>query len=172
MANSYKPGDGYLPIIGKLELNEIDKETLQLQWVSELNYADGKAVKCRRNYTLIKISVFVAGVLIPVFANIKFSYEITDNFQFSNLALTTILGVIVAIGTGLNQILKYEERWNLYRRNAELLKNEGENYFGLGGAYKEASDHQHAFRDFNSNIAAIKKQDVANYFEKVISKKE
>ena len=168
----YQPGDNYLPIIEKLQLTDADKQLMHIQWINEMNYADNKAVVCKRYHTFIRLIVFIAGVIIPILSNTKFEVRMGDKFTFSNLTLITILGVVVAIGIGLNQILKYEDRWNLYRRNAELLKNEGENFIGLGGAYHEAADHQHAFRDFNTNIASIKRQDVSNYFEKVLSKEK
>ena len=80
-----------------------------------------------------------------------------------------MLGIIVSIGTGLNQIYKYEDQWMNYRRNAELLKSEGENFFGLGGAYRASENHEAALRDFNTNVSNIKRQDVSNYFEKVVT---
>ena len=169
MAKKIKPGDEFKHLIDKVQLNDIDKESLRVQWVNELNYADKKAVQSRRMFTCIKLIVFIAGVLIPVFANIHLQF-CAGNLSIDNVLITTLLGICVAIGTGVSQIFKYEDRWNLYRRNAELLKSEGENFFGLGGAYRNALDHQHALRDFNTNVASIKKQDVANYFEKVMSK--
>lgn len=171
MKNTYKAGDDFKNLIEMIQLTDIDKETLRVQWLNELNYADAKAGENKRKLNQIKLLVFVSGVLIPVFANVKFNLQYGP-FEFSNLLLTTILGVAVSIGTGLNQIFKYEDQWMLYRRNAELLKSEGENFFGLGGAYSASESHQRAVHDFNTNVGAIKRQDVSSYFEKVITKKE
>lgn len=54
--------------------------------------------------------------------------------------MASILGLIIAIITALNRHLTLDSKWRHYRLNAELIRDEGEDFFALANFYKNCKD--------------------------------
>ena len=44
--------------------------------------------------------------------------------DFQTRIISSIIGGIIAVSTGITQLEKYQENWILYRTSAELLKKD------------------------------------------------
>jgi hypothetical protein len=82
----------------------------QIQWHSR------KARQNKQKFRLYQIIILIAGAIIPII-NLA---GIGDQTRI----MSSIIGVIIVIITGLTQLEKYQENWILYRTSAELLKKE------------------------------------------------
>ena len=67
-------------------------------------------------FRICQIIILVAGAIIPIInvANIGDSQRI----------ISSIIGGLIVVITGLTQLEKYQENWILYRTTTELLKKE------------------------------------------------
>ena len=60
--------------------------------------------------------------------------------------IATILSALVAISVGLNNLLKFQEKWTLYRATSELLKSEKLKFKVNAGEYGN-TDSEKLFYD-------------------------
>ena len=64
----------------------------------------------------------VASALIPIINAASIAESHIADYQAS--MISSIVGGIIVVVTGLTQLEKYQENWILYRTNSELLKKE------------------------------------------------
>jgi hypothetical protein len=100
-------------------------------------------------------------LLIPVIEQTKLNWNIFD----WNLKVISILGLIVAALTTLNRQLGFEEKWRHYRKTAEAMRNEGDDFFALSGEYEKYQTHKEAFRAFTKTVTIFKRLEVNTYIE-------
>ena len=62
------------------------------------------------------------------------------------------LGAVVAAASAVEGFFRFGERWQHYRRTAEVLKAEFWRYSQLSGPYKDSPDHSHAFSTFVERV--------------------
>jgi hypothetical protein len=82
----------------------------QIHWHSK------KARQNKQKFRLCQIIILIAGEIIPII-NVA---DIGDKTRI----MSSIIGGIIVIITGLTQLEKYQENWILYRTSSELLKKE------------------------------------------------
>jgi Protein of unknown function (DUF4231) len=82
----------------------------QIKWHSQ------KARRNKSRFRLYEIIVIFSGAIIPI-VNIISADLVTR-------LVSSILGGMIAIVTGITQLEKYQENWILYRTTAEILKKE------------------------------------------------
>ncbi|WP_299210826.1 DUF4231 domain-containing protein [uncultured Dokdonia sp.] len=164
--NSKENFKSYHQLIELSELSETDKILFKISWLDYLKYLDRLAIKDSLFFNILQLLVIIVGILIPVIEQSKLNSEI----GISSITVISILGLTIAIATALNRHFKFEERWKHYRRNAEIIRNEGEDFFGLTGNYENAQNQKDAFKKFIENITAIKRQEVDTFIIKVRKK--
>jgi hypothetical protein len=99
--------------VSKTETPDYKKERLQFQ----IEWHSGKARHNKKMFRLYEIIILVSGAIIPIVNAIDYG-------DFQTRSISSILGGIVVISTGLSQLEKYQENWILYRTSTELLKKE------------------------------------------------
>ena len=77
----------------------------------------------------------------------------------------------MAISAAVEEFFRYGERWQHYRRTAELLKMEGWHFFQLSGPYRRFDSHAEAYRAFAARVEDIIQPSVEVYFSEVASEK-
>jgi hypothetical protein len=63
------------------------------------------------------------------------------------------------------QFVQYSEAWSHYRKNAELIRMEGEDYLALSGRYAKFDTHDQAFTKFIQVITTYKRREVESFME-------
>lgn len=156
----------YEAMIENEELQEGDKLLLKTIWLKYLKYLDQLAIKDSIFFHSLQLIVIIAGVLIPVIEQSKLNYEL----GMSSITIISILGLTVAIATALNRHFKFEERWKHYRKSAEIIRSEGEDFFARTGNYKNADSSSEAFKDFVELITNVKRQETNTFITRVRKK--
>ena len=77
------------------------------------------------------------------------------------LAFATSLGV--AASAGIEEVMKFGERWRHYRRTAELLKTLGWQYLMLNGQFRRYHSHADACASFTERVEDTLNEDVEGY---------
>src|SRR4051794_17650928 len=81
----------------------------QIDWHSE------KARHNKIRFRLYQIITLIASAIIPII-------NVANIGDFQTSIISSIIGGIIVVPTGLTQLEKYQENWILYRTSSELLK--------------------------------------------------
>ncbi|MCK8520191.1 DUF4231 domain-containing protein [Aquimarina sp. D1M17] len=98
-----------------------------------------------------KSLVIVFSALIPFAAGFV---EANKNLWYLNYVIG-VLGMLVAILTGVSSLLKYQEKWVKYRTTSEALRHEKFLYLTGSGAYKDKKDPFHILVTRVENIITM-----------------
>lgn len=90
-----------------------------------------RALLNKRLSTIVKISVIVLAASITVLSQIE--------YEFKNVSLA-VMASLIAVLTGVSDLLKVNEKWIKYRKTAEALKHEKFLFKGKAGAYDGLDD--------------------------------
>jgi hypothetical protein len=96
----------------------IDRLEDQIAWY------DKRSGYCQRMYKGLKLSTLGAAALIPLLAGLSVTPWVTG-----------IVGALVVVLEGIQQLNQYHDRWIAYRSTAEALKHEKFLHAGSAGPY-------------------------------------
>lgn len=150
----------YNSIVGKLQLDEVKKEIIKSTWLDYFLLADKNAMGSWRVYNVSQIIIIVIGLLIPLVEKLCHKYLLG-----TNLTWVSILSLTVAIITSLNRQMNFEAKWRHYRRTAEAMRNEADDFFALSGVYEKFATHDEGYRYFITTITTFKRNEVSGYIE-------
>jgi hypothetical protein len=159
IARTTRTDEYFLQIIQELELTRLQHEFLRLRWLNQVRWASRKAASAQRWYRILRITTIVGGVVIPALVALD-----TPGLDWVVFAL----GLVVALAAAIDGFLHYGDRWPHYRRMAEVLKSEGWQFLQLSGPYAAATTHAVAYPTFATNVEAILRPDVEEYFTTVV----
>ena len=89
---------------------------------TQIGWYDAKSQRAQFLYKRVKLVEFVCGALVPLMANIHGT-------------VTAILGAIVIVLEGLQQLNQWHHNWITYRSTCEALRHEKYSYMARSGAY-------------------------------------
>lgn len=139
--------------MSKIELPEdYKKERLQFQIV----WHSDKARHNKKMFRLYEIIIIITGAMIPIVNAIDF-------IDIQTRIISSILGGIVVILTGLSQLEKYQENWILYRTSTELLKKEKYYFENDVGDYSGLSGDK-KMKLLVKNVESIVSAETSKYF--------
>jgi hypothetical protein len=160
-------------IITKM-LEEIDLEVYQKEYLQgrfiDILYDDFDlvAIKNKIAFQILRLTALVAGVLVPIVANLN------DNIVLINLnktALITILGILSSISYGFLQLFQNEKVWLHHRETFEILRTEGYKFLNLAGQYGGYNSHKLAYPHFANILEELIKMDIKAYSQ-LLDKRE
>src|SRR5919201_3854843 len=101
----------------------------QIQWHSK------KARQNKLRFRLYQIIILIASAIIPI-------VNVASIGDLQTRIISSIIGGIIVVITGLTQLEKYQENWILYRTSAELLKKEKYFYESNVGDYSNPDEKE------------------------------
>jgi hypothetical protein len=99
----------------------------QIEWHSN------KATYNKLRFRQVQIITLVASAIIPII-------NVANIADLQTRIISSVLGGIIVVTTGLTQLEKYQENWILYRTSAELLKKEKYFFENSIGEYSNPSE--------------------------------
>ncbi len=150
-------------LLDKLELDNLQKQSLKRRWLDQVVWADKKADECRRLHYRFRLTTIIGGVILPALVGVNMQID-RDNpiarwFPYVPFALSQV----VAVSAALAEFGSYGDRWKNYRKMAEDLKAEGWQYIQLSGSYEGAMSHEVGYAQFAGQVENVIKSDVKNY---------
>jgi hypothetical protein len=100
----------------------------QIEWHSK------KARDNKIRFRLYQMITLIASAIIPII-------NIANNGDTTRI-ISSIIGGIIVVVTGITQLEKYQENWILYRTSSELLKKEKYFFENSVGEYSNLDDPQ------------------------------
>ena len=110
---------------------------------------------------LLQLSVIGLSLVIPVLETSKLN---TNLFNW-DIPLVSVIGIMVAALTAANRQFGFEEKWRHYRMAAEMMRNEGDDFFALAGRYEQFDSHEKAFAQFIKTVTTSKRAETNSYVE-------
>ena len=107
----------------------------------QINWYSKKSTRNKQLHLWMRGLVIVFSAIIPFAAGFV---ETNPDFIYLNYIIG-ILGMLVAILTGISSLMKYQEKWVKYRTASETLKHEKFLYVTKSGEYKSQGDHFSTF---------------------------
>jgi hypothetical protein len=101
----------------------------QIRWHSR------KARQNKLRFRQFQIITLVASAIIPIINVVPIGRD-----DVPTRTISSIIGGIIVVVTGLTQLEKYQENWILYRTSAELLKKEEYFFENNVGEYSNLND--------------------------------
>jgi hypothetical protein len=105
-----------------------DDPTMQ-RLEDQIEWYDGRSDRNQRIFKLLKIVVIASAALIPFLAALPVPTWAAG-----------VLGVVIAVTEGVQQLNQYHANWIAYRSTCEALKHEKFLYLGKAGPYAASSD--------------------------------
>ena len=103
----------------------------------QIAWYDDRSGRNQRCYKVMKITVIVLAALIPLLSGLNIPSIALAGVPAWVLG---ILGALIAIIEGIQQVGQYHENWISYRSTVESLKQEKFLYLAKAGAYAAAAD--------------------------------
>ena len=94
-----------------------------------------KASENKTKHHILQIVIIASGALIPIINSIPYS-------DIEVRIISSILGGIVIVITGMIQLKKYQENWIQYRTTEEILKKEKFLYLNSAGEYSNLDEEE------------------------------
>ena len=95
----------------------------------QLGWYERNSARCKRWFHRLKVLQIVVAACIPVTAALG-----------ASAAVAGVLGAVIVVVEGLQQLFQYQQNWTSYRATAESLKHEKYLYLSRAGAYRDAAD--------------------------------
>lgn len=137
-----------------------DKEYIESRVNDQIEYYDNQSVKGRNWYKGLTMVQIVCGALVP------FLSGFSANIPYSEWIIG-LLGVFVAISTGMLALNKYQERWINFRTTCETLRHL--KYLYLTGSTPYNSEN--SLNNFVNDVEAIiskENSDWGAYTKKIV----
>ncbi len=104
--------------------NDVTLERLE----DQIRWYDKKSASCQRWFKWLKAITMISGVFVPVFA---------VSAKGKNLA--ALLGIIIVLAEGFQQLNQFQTNWTSYRSTCEALKHEKYLFLAQAGPYEAAT---------------------------------
>lgn len=150
----------YLHVIDNLDLQQTEKDLVKIVWLDYFLLLDKSAKKGVYSSNISQIVIIFFSLIIPVIEVIPD----VPKLPFG-LSIISLISIMIALITALNRQMNFDARWKHYRKNAEMMRNEGDDFFALSGSYKKFKTHSDAFKDFSTAITLFKRQEINQYFD-------
>ena len=111
------------------------------QWKEQQAYHSRKARAFKQRHQLLQAIIVIGALVVPILLNLDGVPAI----------IPTLVSVLVAVATGVENVFKYGENWVAFRRTSEMLKREQRMYIARAEAYANAN----AFDVFVQRVEAI-----------------
>jgi len=151
----------YDKLINAVDMEDGQKLVLKTAWLEYLKSCDKNAWNGWWNHHIFSIFIIVISVLIPLLDNS--TSEITVlGVEFGPAG---ILGLVIAIATGISAHWQFESRWRHYRLQTEIMRAEGEDFFALSNKYSKYQNHKEALKEFIGIVTLFKRKEVEVYIK-------
>jgi hypothetical protein len=128
----------------------------------QINWMEGKAAHNQKKYKQLKVMEIVSAASIPFFAGFS---------EWKSFSIVTgLLGVVIVILNGVQQLYKYHENWLTYRTTIEQLRREKILFESGSDPYNDADAFQKFVQNFEAILASENKVWKANWMQKAEQK--
>jgi hypothetical protein len=122
----------------------------QIEWHSK------KARHNKLRFRQLQITILVASAIIPII-------NVANIGDVQTRIISSIIGGIILVITGVTQLEKYQENWILYRTSAELLKKEKYFFENNAGEYSKV-DGPEKNKLLVERVESIVSSETSKYF--------
>jgi len=138
----------------------MDKDTyLKTRVEEQINWMEKKSKLNQRWYKILKLIELLSAAAIPFLAGF---YKLYSYFPL----LTGILGIVIVLCNGLQQLYRFHENWITYRTTIESLKREKFLFESGAEPYNDGDSFGLFVQHFEELLANENKKWKTNWLEK------
>jgi hypothetical protein len=153
-------------VVDSLQVSELHKSYLKSRWLDQVLWMEGKAQQNSYRHHALRVVTLICGLIIPVLAGLSLDAALSTFTKYS----IVVLGLVVAISTGLEELFQFGTKWRHYRQTVEGLKIEGWRFFQLADRYRRFASHAEAYPSFADRIEDIFHSDTQVYIAEVVAR--
>lgn len=147
----WNDASGVLESITELEPDQM--KIIKARWIDQGRRSDALWRNQRLAYYSFRVPIIIGAATVPVLASLQVPH-----------LLTAMVGLGVAVLTGLDSFMHYGVRWQHQRRAATALSFEGWSFLELSGPY-EGLLRAPAYRLFIKRIEELNERLEMNYLD-------
>jgi len=136
------------------DLDEKERDIVRLRWLDSAERYDRLWRGHRLIYYGFRVPIIIGAATVPVLA----SLEVPK-------VATALVGLGVAILTGLDSFFRFGLLWQQQRRASADLEAEGWEFLELSGPYAEHDEHKGAYTMFLGRLEAMNRQLATSYLD-------
>jgi hypothetical protein len=150
-------------LVGTIELPEIEKQALESRFIDRVLWAEKRATDARRAYYGLRLTAILGGVLVPSLVSLNIGETGAQVVRW----ITFGVSLLVAMAIATEEFFHFGDRWRHYRQTAELLKEEGWEFFQRTGDYRNRT-HAECFPTFARRVERLVHEDVEKFVTQVV----
>ena len=135
------------------DLTSEQRTIVRSRWLDQGKRYDALWRNQRLAHHWFRVPIIIGAATVPVLAGLNVSR-----------VATALVGLMVAVLTGLDSFLQYGVRWRQQRRAATVIGSEGWAFLELSGRYR-GMKHAAAYPDFLKHLEALLLQLELSYLE-------
>ncbi len=105
----------------QIDLEGAEEQYWRYRWCTEVIRVQERVVANRKRFYYLRGISVVSGVIVPALVGLNLNGQAGTSARWAALVLSSIAAVSLAV----SGLLRYGERWRLYRRYFSLLYAEG-----------------------------------------------
>jgi hypothetical protein len=111
------------------EIDEQEPDSGYLRLEQQIRWYDRKSMAAQRYFRRAKIAEITCAALVPFMVKIQ-------------TTVAAVLGVVVVVLEGMQQVSQWSQNWITYRSTCEALRHEKYSYMARSGVYEGKSDEE------------------------------
>jgi len=147
-----------------VDLSQLQKHYVRSRWLEQVIWMEDKAQDCRNRYYALRLTAIIGGLIVPALVGLNAFTGIVGDVVYW---MIFVLSLMVSISTGLEEFIKYGDRWRHYRAIVEELKIVGWHYFQLAGNFKDYNNHKTAYVTFVNTVEELIQKEVQVFVSNV-----
>ena len=156
-------------LMDDVDLDPRQRDFLELRWLDQVTWMEGKASKSQRLYYRLRLITIVGAVTVPALV----ALNTLDGWAGNAAQIGSwVVSLVVAVSAAVEGFFQFGQRWRNYRSTAERLKVEGWLFFQRAGPYAPTDGQVDAFGTFVSRIEDIFQKEVESYIAEVATEKQ
>ena len=135
-------------------LDEKELDIVRLRWLESAKRYDELWRAHRQVFYLVRVPIIIGAATVPVLASLSVPK-----------VATAVVGLVVAILTGLDSFFRFGLRWQQQRQAAAEIESEGWEFLELSGTYATHGNHKEAYKQFLGRLEAINRRLATAYLD-------
>lgn len=147
-----------------IDLTKLQKHYILSRWLEQVIWMESRAQNARRVYYTLKLTAIVGGLIVPSLVGLNALNGFLGDIIYW---MIFFISLTASISVGLEEFMRYGDRWRHYRSIVEEMKIVGWQYFQLAGRFKDYSSHKLAYVTFVNTVESIIQREVQVFVSNV-----
>ncbi len=156
-------------MVDYIELSKLQKHYILSRWLEQVIWMESRAQNARRVYYMLKLTAIIGGLIVPALVGLNALNGFLGSIIYW---MIFFISLTASISVGLEEFMRYGDRWRHYRSIVEEMKIVGWQFFQLAGRFKDYSSHKLAYVTFVNTVEGIMQREVQVFVSNVSTERQ